>query len=211
MDMVFASLAFIDGVGAPEMMLIFVIILVLFGGEKLPQFARGLGKSIREFKKAAAGVEEEFKRALEEDERKQNTPQLTAGSSTTPTPSSSDPAGPDASTYHPDEYHDEYHGHDYHSENPEVKPETTPTDAATAAAAASGATPTASPEVSPKPASDLPPPTAATATPSAAGPSSPPATTDTAAAPPQAAMPPPAATPPAVSPPPPPGGRPENP
>src|SRR3954471_11395299 len=70
MDMACASLAFIEGLGGPEMMLVFVIILVLFGGQKLPEFARGLGKSMREFKKAAAGVEEEFKRALEEDDRK---------------------------------------------------------------------------------------------------------------------------------------------
>jgi TatA/E family protein of Tat protein translocase len=78
MDTTCASLAFIDGLGGPEMVLIFVIVLVLFGGQKLPEFARGLGKSIREFKKAAAGVEEEFKRALEEDERKNVTPKLTA-------------------------------------------------------------------------------------------------------------------------------------
>ena len=54
------TFGFIEGLGAPEVMLIFVIILVLFGGEKLPGLARGLGKSIREFKKAAADVEEEF-------------------------------------------------------------------------------------------------------------------------------------------------------
>jgi sec-independent protein translocase protein TatA len=63
-------LAFIEGLGGPEILLILVIVLVLFGGEKLPGFARGLGKSIREFKKAASGVEEEFKRALDEDEHK---------------------------------------------------------------------------------------------------------------------------------------------
>src|SRR6185436_1714363 len=84
MDMVCASFAFIDGLGGPEMMLIFVIVLVLFGGQKLPEFARGLGKSLREFKKAAAGVEEEFKRALEEDERKQATPKLVAPSTPAP-------------------------------------------------------------------------------------------------------------------------------
>jgi sec-independent protein translocase protein TatA len=78
MDTVCASFAFIDGLGAPEMALIFVLVLVLFGGQKLPEFARGLGKSIREFKKAAAGVEEEFKRALEEDERKNATPKIAA-------------------------------------------------------------------------------------------------------------------------------------
>ena len=66
--------AFIEGVGGPEMVLILVIVLVLFGGQKLPELARGLGKSMREFKKAAAGVEEEFKRALEEDEHKKSPP-----------------------------------------------------------------------------------------------------------------------------------------
>lgn len=61
------SLAFIEGVGGPEMMMILVITLMLFGGKKLPELARGVGKSIREFKKAAAGVEEEFKRAIEDE------------------------------------------------------------------------------------------------------------------------------------------------
>lgn len=70
MDLAGASLAFIDGLGGPEMVLVFVVVLMLFGGQKLPEFARGLGKTIREFKKAAAGVEDEFKRALDEDERK---------------------------------------------------------------------------------------------------------------------------------------------
>jgi sec-independent protein translocase protein TatA len=83
------TFAFIDGVGTPEMLLIFVLVLVLFGGQKLPEFARGLGKSIREFKKAAAGVEEEFRKALDEDERKQNTPALPVAQATPATNSSS--------------------------------------------------------------------------------------------------------------------------
>lgn len=100
MDMVCASLAFIDGLGGPEMVLIFVIILVLFGGQKLPEFARGFGKSIREFKKAAAGVEEEFKRALDDDERKQNARKLAAATPVAPI-ASSDSAGPDAGVHSP--------------------------------------------------------------------------------------------------------------
>ena len=55
MDLLSASLAFIDGLGAPEMLLIFVLVLVLFGGNKLPEFARGLGKTMREFKKTGVG------------------------------------------------------------------------------------------------------------------------------------------------------------
>ena len=63
-------LAFIDGIGGPEMLLVLVIVLLLFGGDKLPEFARGMGKTMRELKKAASGVEDEFRRAMEEDERK---------------------------------------------------------------------------------------------------------------------------------------------
>ena len=77
-------LAFIDGIGGPEMGLILVIVLVLFGGQKLPEFARGLGKSIREFKKAASGVELEFKRALEEDEQKKYVPPVAQPAPTPP-------------------------------------------------------------------------------------------------------------------------------
>lgn len=58
------SFAFLD-VGTPEVMLILFVALILFGGQRLPEVARGLGKSIREFKKASAGVEEEIRRAIE--------------------------------------------------------------------------------------------------------------------------------------------------
>ena len=39
-------------IGYQELIIIFVIILLLFGGSKIPELARGLGKGIREFKKA---------------------------------------------------------------------------------------------------------------------------------------------------------------
>lgn len=57
--------AFIEGLGGPELIMVFFVVLLLFGGQKLPELARGLGKSIREFKKATAGVEEEIKKAIE--------------------------------------------------------------------------------------------------------------------------------------------------
>jgi TatA/E family protein of Tat protein translocase len=61
-----AQLAFLDSLGGSELMLILVVVLIFFGGEKMPEFARGLGKAIREFKKAAGDVEHEFKRAVDE-------------------------------------------------------------------------------------------------------------------------------------------------
>jgi sec-independent protein translocase protein TatA len=63
-------LAFFDGLGGPEVLLVLVVILIFFGGEKMPEFARGLGKAMREFKKAASEVEQEFKKAIDEPSEK---------------------------------------------------------------------------------------------------------------------------------------------
>lgn len=45
-------------VGTQELLIVLVILLLLFGGTRLPQLAKGLGRSIREFKQGAAGLEE---------------------------------------------------------------------------------------------------------------------------------------------------------
>jgi sec-independent protein translocase protein TatA len=47
-----AILAAIFGLGPTELVVILIILLVLFGGSKLPGLAKGLGQSIKEFKKA---------------------------------------------------------------------------------------------------------------------------------------------------------------
>ena len=47
-------------IGTPELMLILGVALLLFGGNKLPELARGLGKGIREFKDASEGVKREI-------------------------------------------------------------------------------------------------------------------------------------------------------
>ncbi len=53
-------------IGGPELLLIFAVILVLFGGQKIPELAKGLGKGVREFKKAQADIESEFHKAVDE-------------------------------------------------------------------------------------------------------------------------------------------------
>ncbi len=47
-------LAGLLGLGGPEIVLVFIVVMLLFGGAKLPGLAKGLGQSIREFKKASS-------------------------------------------------------------------------------------------------------------------------------------------------------------
>jgi|AntRauTorckE6833_2_1112554.scaffolds.fasta_scaffold26023_2 sec-independent protein translocase protein TatA len=62
-------LGFIGPIGGPEMIMIFVVILLLFGAKKLPELARGVGKSMGEFKKARDEFEREITLSEEETRR----------------------------------------------------------------------------------------------------------------------------------------------
>ena len=46
-------------IGSGELIVILCVLLLLFGGKKLPEFAKNLGKGIKEFKKAFQGIDEE--------------------------------------------------------------------------------------------------------------------------------------------------------
>ena len=61
-------------IGGPEMILIIFVALLLFGGEKLPQIARGLGKGIRDFKDASEGVKREITNQINNYEEKKPEP-----------------------------------------------------------------------------------------------------------------------------------------
>ena len=52
---------FLGFIGAPQIVLIVVVILLLFGGRKIPELMRGLGSGIKEFKDAAKDDEEDAK------------------------------------------------------------------------------------------------------------------------------------------------------
>lgn len=52
----------------PEMLVVFFAILLLFGGKKIPELMRGIGKGIREFNTARGSLEKELKDGMREDE-----------------------------------------------------------------------------------------------------------------------------------------------
>jgi sec-independent protein translocase protein TatA len=56
----------------PEMLVIFFAILLLFGGKKIPELMRGIGKGIREFNSARSTIESELKEGMNESDRKVN-------------------------------------------------------------------------------------------------------------------------------------------
>ena len=63
---------FIGGIGAQELILIVLVLLLLFGGNKLPELMRGAGRGIREFKDAVntAAKDDDKKPEVKEEETK---------------------------------------------------------------------------------------------------------------------------------------------
>ena len=63
----------IGGIGAPELILIVLVLLILFGGQKLPELMRGAGRGIREFKDAVntatTDIESDKKPAEKKEEK----------------------------------------------------------------------------------------------------------------------------------------------
>jgi len=65
------------GLGMPELLVVLAVLLLLFGSTRLPQLAKGLGSSIKEFKKGVKEGEDEDAAELEATRRRE---QLRAGS-----------------------------------------------------------------------------------------------------------------------------------
>src|SRR5476651_1418621 len=70
----FSSVLLFLNIGGPEMILIVFVALLLFGGEKLPEIARGLGKGIRDFKDASEGVKREITNQINSYEERKTEP-----------------------------------------------------------------------------------------------------------------------------------------
>jgi sec-independent protein translocase protein TatA len=60
--------------GTGEILLIFLVILIFFGAKKIPDLAQGLGKGLREFRKAARDIQDEIEKPAEENPSKKIEP-----------------------------------------------------------------------------------------------------------------------------------------
>jgi len=55
------------GLGGGELVMVLAAMLVLFGAKRIPEFAKGLGQGIKEFRKASAGVTNEIQNAMSQE------------------------------------------------------------------------------------------------------------------------------------------------
>lgn len=69
-----SNLLFIGSIGMPELIVIMLIILLLFGAKKIPELMNGLGKGVKSFKKGMKEAEDEIEKidadVKKEDEKK---------------------------------------------------------------------------------------------------------------------------------------------
>ena len=64
------TFAFLPNIGWTEALVLIFLFVLLFGAKKLPELARGLGKSIKEFKKATSSIEDDIRDAMDEEPKK---------------------------------------------------------------------------------------------------------------------------------------------
>jgi len=62
-------LGIFGGLGPTEILVILLIVLLLFGAKRIPEVAQGLGKGLREFKKAAKDIQKDIDQAGEEKKK----------------------------------------------------------------------------------------------------------------------------------------------
>mgnify|MGYP000868840062 FL=1 len=60
-------LAFIQNLNTPEILMIGAVVLLFFGAKRMPDLFRSVGKSIREFKNATSGIEQDIRSAMDVD------------------------------------------------------------------------------------------------------------------------------------------------
>ena len=89
------------GIGGPELLIVFLVVLLVFGPKKIPEVARGVGKGLREIRKLTTEFQREINLSDAEEDRRRiggdaSTRAPGPPRSSTVTPAASEPAGPRA-------------------------------------------------------------------------------------------------------------------
>ena len=61
---------FLGGLGAGEIVVISLAVLLMFGGKKIPELMRGIGKGVKSFKDGVKGIEDDINASIEDDNSK---------------------------------------------------------------------------------------------------------------------------------------------
>ena len=81
----------LGGIGTWEIILIFLVILLLFGSKRIPEIAKGMGKGITEFKRAIRDVQEEIETNVESKSPPPPSPNTTSSSTPSSPASNTEP------------------------------------------------------------------------------------------------------------------------
>ena len=65
---IMAQLLFLGNIGAPELIILALVVLLLFGGKKIPELMHGIGKGVRSFKTGMNEIENEINAEVEKRE-----------------------------------------------------------------------------------------------------------------------------------------------
>lgn len=60
------TLLFLGNLGTGEIIIIAMVVLLLFGGKKIPELMKGIGKGVKNFKDGVSGIEKDIKEGIEE-------------------------------------------------------------------------------------------------------------------------------------------------
>ena len=66
---IFSSILLIFGLGAPDIIIIAIVILLLFCGKKIPELMKGIGKGVKSFKNGMNEVQDEINKPLDEEKK----------------------------------------------------------------------------------------------------------------------------------------------
>lgn len=99
-------------IGMPEMLIILVIALIIFGPRKLPELGRSLGKSLAEFKRASNELKNTLEEEIRLDEQRSTQEEAKAKEAAKPSEASSTPTTAESSGPQPVAHdHDDRHDH----------------------------------------------------------------------------------------------------